>query len=232
MVPATLPAACRGIDAVVSLAGAPLLPWWTPPALTFDAVDHRGTRALALAAATAEVRRFVYLSVAGEYPADLEYVAAHRRGEVAIGQAGLEASVVRATGFHGLLEPLVDLARTGLIPVPGSGEVRTNPIAECDLADVIVGQLDGEPRTVEVGGPEVLTRRAIAELAFEAVDRPPRIVRPPTGMVRLGARLLDLVNPRLSDIGAFVAHLHDHDGIAPCVGSRTLLESFRAYAGR
>ncbi len=230
MVPSTLPRACEGVDAVISIAGAPLLPWWTPPSLTFDAVDHRGTRALALAAATALVRRFVYLSVAGDYPEDLEYVAAHRRGEQAIARAGLEGSVVRATGFHGLLEPLVDLARIGVLVVPGSGKVRTNPVAEVDLAEAIVDQLDREPATIEVGGPEVLTRRAIAECAFAALDLPPRIVRPPTGILRLGARVMDAINPRLADVGAFVAHIHDHDAIAPRVGTKTLLQSFREYA--
>ncbi|MEO0599832.1 MAG: NAD(P)H-binding protein [Myxococcota bacterium] len=230
MVPSTLLPATEGVDAVISIAGAPLLPWWTPPALTFDAVDHLGTKALALAAARAGVQRFVYLSVAGDYPDDLEYVAAHRRGEAAIEAAGVSASVVRATGFHGLLCPLVDLARVGVIPVPGHGRVQTNPIAERDLAEVIADQLDAEPATVGAGGPEVLTRRAIAERAFEAVDKPPRIVAPPTGLVRLGARVLDALNPRLADVGAFVAHIHDHDAIAPQIGTTPLLESFREYA--
>jgi len=229
-VPSSLPAACRGVSAVISVAGAPLTPWPTPRGVSFEAVDDRGTRALALAAATAGVGRFVYLSVAGDFPEGLEYVAAHRRAEAALADAALPVSVVRATGFHGLLAPLVDVARSGVVPVPGSGRARTNPIAEADLARVIVEQLDAGPATIAAGGPEVLSRREIAERAFEALGRRPRIVRVPTGLLRLGARALDVLDPRLADVGAFVAHIHDHDAIAPCVGTRTLLDSFREAA--
>ena len=228
--------ACEGVATVVSLAGAPLTAVGAPSA-TFEAIDHQGTAALARAAADAGVQRFVYLSVAGDYPPGLAYVDAHRRAEAAIANCGLLAAVVRATGFQGTLTMLVDLARAGLIALPGSGNVRTNPIAESDLAAVLADQATadlapGSVHTIEVGGPEVLTRRQIAEAAFTAIGTRPRILPIPTGAMRIGAGALRPVHPRIAALTSFFAWLHDHDGIAPAVGTTTLSETFRAYASR
>lgn len=227
-VPQSLPAACRDIDVVVHVAGAPLTAAWSSGS-TFESVDHLGTRALALAASTADVGRIVYLSVAGDFPRGLGYVDAHRRAEAALAEVGIPASVVRATGFHGLLTRLVDVARLGVIPVPGSGAPRTNPIAETDLGRILVEQIEASPATIEVGGPEVLTRREIAECAFAALGRSPRILAVPTGSLNAGAFALSWFDERLSDIAAFVAHLHVHDSVAPAVGHVRLIDSFRAY---
>lgn len=229
-IPRTLDPACEGIDVIVHMAGAPVQPVWGGRRVTFDAIDHRGTEALARSAAQAGVRRMVYLSVAGDYPTRIEYVEAHRRGEAAIADAGLEPGIVRATGFHGTLCFLVSLARRGPLPLPGAGTARTNPIAEADLAEVLAEMATSAERRVDVGGPEVLTRREILQTAFEAAGRTPRILRVPTPLLRAGGGLMRPFNPRLADLSDFFAWIHDHDEVAPHRGQRTLLDSFRAFA--
>ena len=230
--PTSLPAAVDGVEVVVSTVGAPILSPWHRRA-TFERVDHQGNAALAVAAAAAGVRRMVYVSVAGNHPDGLEYVDAHRRAEAAIRDAGLQAAVVRATGFFGALRGLIPAARLGILAVPGSGTVRTNPISELDLAEVIADQVAAdEAGIVEVGGPEILTRRRIGEIAFEAIGRRPRIVAVPTSLLWAASRILRPIHRRVADLLAFFAAIHESDGIAPCVGEHTLIEAMRQTGSR
>ena len=63
----------------------------------------------------------------------------------------------------------VNLARRGVVPVFGSGEWLTNPIHEADLARAAAQAVtDHSPGLTELplGGPEVFTRKQIAEMAF------------------------------------------------------------------
>ncbi|MBX2797899.1 MAG: NAD(P)H-binding protein [Myxococcales bacterium] len=225
----TLPAACEGIDVVISLVGAPVSQLATPRNVNFDTVDHLGTAELACAASDAGVQRMVYLSVHGDYPDHIGYVTAHRRAEDAIAATPMRPAVVRATGFQGTLTVLVNLARAGVLSLPGGGEVRSNPIAESDLAQVVAQAVDHEDECVDVGGPEILTRRRMAEIAFEALHKPPRIVPVPTWSLRTTARMTRPVSPRLADLAEFFAWIHDHDAVAPQVGTRTLQQTFRDH---
>ena len=221
---ASLRAACAAVDAVVHAAGA------SPTDLTprldrrgFRGVDAEGASRLAEAAAGAGVRRAVYVSVFG--PPALEgtaYVAAHREAEAALRAAGLDVTAVRPTGFFGAFEAFLPLARLGVLPRLGDPGARTNPIHPADLADVVAGALDGAAATVDAGGPEVLTREAIARLAFAAVGRRPRFVPVPDAVARAQGALAGLLDRRVGEVLAFVRAIHAADLVAPPHGTRRL----------
>jgi len=225
--PETLDPALDGLEVVVSVAGASLMPWPVQPRQTFQAVDAQGHAALAEAAAHQGVRRVVYVSVFGDAAMEpLAYVQAHRDAEEALISAVPEVVVVRPTGLFGAFDQLVPLARRGVAVNAGGGTAKTNPVAEEDVAAVLVDAADGgiPPGVVEVGGPEVLTRSQIWDLALAAHGRA-GLRLPGSAMgIRAAAAAMRLVDRRAADVLQFVAHILTHDGVAPRVGTRTLGE--------
>lgn len=230
--PETLAAAVQGADVVFSCVGAPVKPMWLWRECTFDEVDRKGNLALLDACGGAGVRKVVYVSVFGDYPQGMRYVEAHRDVADAIADSGLEYTIVEPTGFSSSLLMLVDVAIFRVAARVGSGASRTNPIDDRDLAQVCVEAIDSERTTIAAGGPDVLSRREITELAFRARGVRPWFVPVPAVALRLPASLIRPFNRRLGDILAFFAHVLAHDGVAPRRGSRTLLGSFEEYASR
>lgn len=229
--PVSLRTACEGVRRIVMAAGAS--PMDLAPRLDrrgFGGVDAVGARHVAEVAAEGGVERVVYVSVAGPPEVDrLAYVAAHRAAEEAFRQSGVGTVVVRATGFFAAFRALLPLARLGVMPLLGRG-ARTNPIHEADLAEVVADALGGSEGTAEAGGPEVLTREAIARLAFAAVGKKARFVPVSPGLARVNAGLVGVLDQRLAEVVRFVAALHERDIVAPAHGSRRLGAYLEAVA--
>ena len=222
--PASLAAACAGVDAVVSCAGASMA---LGPAdrRAYASVDLAGNRALLDAARAAGVRRFVYVSVAlAPGLRETAYVDAHERFVEALRASGMPHAVVRPTGFFSTFAELVPMARRGPLPLIGDGRARTNPVHEADVAVACADALEGSGAEIVLGGPEVLTRREIDEAAFRAVGRAPRMVRVPAGVFRAMAWAARPVHPRMAALLEFGAAAGVVDCIAPARGTRTLAD--------
>ncbi len=220
-------------DAVLSSLGASVSPSMGAGRAGYLAVDWPLNQALADAAASAGVRRFVYVSVAGHddpEAAKLAYYRAHERVVAHLGSLPLERVIIRPTGFFSALTAFVDMAHQGKVPQIGDGSARSNPIADADLARICVDGLDGAPREATVGGPEAHTRREMIEQAFAAVGRPPRISTVPPGVLRVMAKLMWPISPRLSQLLPFVVHVSTHDVVAPMLGTLRLDDAFREHA--
>ena len=230
--PASLAAACAGVDAVVSCAGASMDMAAFRDRRSFFAVDWRGNRNLLDAAKAAGVRRFVYVSLhGGRAMMDTEYAAAHERFVDHLARSGVSHTVVRPTGFFSFLGEIGKMARKGRGVVIGDGGARTNPIHEADLAEVVVSALESEEAEIPVGGPEVLTRREIVEAAFRAAGRQGKIVRVPPAVFRAAAALMRPINPRVAALLAFGARVSVVDCVAPAHGTRRLEDYFREIGG-
>jgi uncharacterized protein YbjT (DUF2867 family) len=220
-----------GCDAVVSCLGASVQPSPGKGRRGFLAVDLPANTALLEAARAAGVKRFVYVSVFGaERFGHLAYYQGHERFVERLRASGLSYAVIRPTGFFSALEELLTFAARGRVPEMGTGSTRTNPIHDADLAAVIADALTGDNLERDVGGPEVLTRRALAELACAAVGRPPKVTRVPLFALKLGAFLVWPFLPRLSQILRFFATITTADMIAPATGTRTLGAYFEERA--
>jgi uncharacterized protein YbjT (DUF2867 family) len=225
--------AVDGCDAVFSCVGASVMPELGRGWRGFGAVDWPCNRNLIDAARAARIDRFVYVSVF--HHADmrrLAYVDAHERVVDHLRGSGLGFGVVRPTGFHSAVASYVDLARKGPVPEIARGTVRTNPIADEDLAAVCADALGSRDRALEVacGGPEVVSRHEIAELAFATIGRRVRVRNLPAGFVRAAAWLGRPFHPRITQFLQFLAAISTVDLIAPPTGKRQLRDAFAARA--
>ncbi|MGE0324525.1 MAG: SDR family oxidoreductase [Polyangiaceae bacterium] len=223
--------ACQGISHVFSCIGASVQPDLRLGRASFPRFDLPANLNLLRAAENTGVAHFTYVSVAGaESTRHLAYVDAHERVAEAIQSSKLEACIVRPTGFFSALEAMLPMAKRGLVPLMGDGSAVTNPIADEDLASVCVDGIEGAFSEREVGGPETLSRRRIAELAFEAWDKAPRTPSLPVFFTKLSGFMLRPLNPRVADLMHFYAHVMTHDCVAESAGQRSLANHFRAKA--
>lgn len=226
-------AAVDGADAVFSCLGANVLPDPRFGWRGFNAIDRDLNVALVGAAARAGVKKVTYVSV---HHTDamrcLGYVRAHEAVVDALRASRLSWSVVRPTGFFSAIGSFVDMARRGRMPRFGRPDARTNPIHDDDLADVCAEAVDGDAAEVPVGGPEVLTRGQMADLAFAAVGAPPRYLSMPSWLMRAAALALKPVLPRVADLLAFFNTIAGLDLIAPARGTRRLGEYFLLLSHR
>jgi NADH dehydrogenase len=195
--PASLRAACEGVDAVVHLVaiirGRPS---------DFERVMSGGTRNVVAAAQEGGVRRFVLASALGldERSKDaVPYFAAKWEMERAVRESGLEHVIFRPSFVFGrdggVLPTFVRLARFAPItPVVGSGRRRLQPIWVEDLAEYYALALTEQAaanRTFELGGPDAVTWDEF----WERLKRVLGVRRPslhvPIGAMRLQATLTE-----------------------------------------
>jgi len=222
---------CDGIDVVISALGAPVSPSGKGRR-SFAEVDLRANLNLLDEARHAGVRRFVYVGVFTEAVyAETAYVKAHARVESAVRESGLEYGFVRTTGIFGSLAEMLPMALKGPVPVIGDGSALTNPIDERDVAEAVVAALHAPSSTeVDIGGPETLSRRQIAEAAFTALGRTPRLLTMPTWIMTLTRVVYGLFNRRMGEFLTFMQLALTHACVAPTSGKRRLLEHFESRA--
>jgi uncharacterized protein YbjT (DUF2867 family) len=228
--------ACEGIDAVVSSIGASVNPSPLVGRKSYTQVDAPANVALLEEAQRAGVKRFVYISlVGGSTSRHMDYSEGHERVVDALRAAPIPTTVLRPTGFHCAMAEMIDLARKGVVPVFGDGTFRTNPIDERDLArHAALAAESAAPclTQIELGGPDTFTRDRIAQLAFEAIGKRPRLLHIPVPLANAGAACLLPFNPRAAHFVRFAAHVMTHDCLAPAAGKSRLEDYFRAYAAK
>ena len=224
---ARLDAALEKVDVVVSAVGQPCGLEASEERRSFRDVDPAANRALLAAALGRGVGHFAYVAVLHS-PAQrgLDYVAAHEDFVEELVAAEVEHTVIRANGFFYSYLDLLAGARRGPVPIFGSGAARSNPIHEAELAVACVDALEGGAREVEVGGPQELSRREEAELAFQALGRRPRLIRVPPLLLRGALPLIRLRDRRRAEMIEFLVAICLEDQLAPAHGTRLLGEYF------
>jgi NADH dehydrogenase len=165
-----LVAALAGAEAVVHLAAIPR----ETGGRTFAQVNVRGTRRVVEAAERIGARRLVHLSVLGvtDDPA-LAYLHSKWQGEEAVRASSLEWVVLRPSLMFGIGDGFFNLVKTtlrwwspGVVPIPGRGDTRFQPLSVDDLAIAVELSLADAGRAgavYELGGPAYLTYRQIVE---------------------------------------------------------------------
>jgi uncharacterized protein YbjT (DUF2867 family) len=225
---------CDGMDVVVSCIGASVA-LGSAEKRSYLEVDVAANRNLIAEAERAGVRRFIYLAAhLGDGYRDTAYIRAHEQvvDTLRSSTALSSVTVLRPTGIYTALDDLVKMARAGFGTVIGSGAAKTNPIHPEDVARACLEHLREGPPEIDLGGPEILTRRQIAETAFAAVGRKSRIASVPPAMMRGSARMLGLFNPRKAELLTFAASVTTADCVAPRVGTLRLADYFRELAGK
>jgi NADH dehydrogenase len=195
--PASLRAACAGVDTVVHLVaiirGRPA---------AFERVMAEGTRNVVAAAKEAGARRFVLASALGldERSKDaVPYFAAKWKMEHAVRESGLDHVIFRPSFVFGrdggILPTFIRLARFAPVtPIIGPGKQRLQPIWVEDLAEyyalAVTGQ-KGTNRTFELGGPDAVSWNEfwVRLKRVLGVRRPS--VHVPFGLMRTQARVTE-----------------------------------------
>jgi uncharacterized protein YbjT (DUF2867 family) len=195
--PASLRAACAGVDAVVHLVaiikGRPA---------EFERVMAQGTRNVVAAAQEAGVRRFVLASALGldERSKDaVPYFAAKWEMERAVQESGLEHVIFRPSFVFGrdggILPTFIRLARFAPVtPIVGPGTQRLQPIWIEDLAEYYTHALTEQAaanRTFELGGPDAVTWNEFWERLKRVLGSRRPSVHVPFGAMRLQATLTE-----------------------------------------
>ncbi|HEU5242790.1 MAG TPA: complex I NDUFA9 subunit family protein [Gaiellaceae bacterium] len=195
--PASLHAACEGVDTVVHLVaiirGRPA---------DFERVMAEGTRNVVAAAQEAGARRFVLASALGldERSKDaVPYFAAKWEMEQAVRESGLEHVIFRPSFVFGrdggVLPTFIRLARYAPVtPIVGSGAQRLQPIWVEDLAEYYaraVAEREATNRMFELGGPDAVSWNEF----WERLKRVLGVRRPslhvPVGAMRVQATLTE-----------------------------------------
>jgi len=195
--PASLRAACAGVDAVVHLVAI-----IKGSSEGFERVMSQGTRELVVAAQDAGVRRFVLTSALGldERSKDaVPYFRAKWEMERVVKGSGLEHVVLRPSFVFGrdggVLPTFVRLARWAPVtPVVGAGTQRLQPIWVEDLAECFARAVD-EPaaanRTLDVGGPDAVTWNEFWERLKRVLGVRRPSVHVPVPLLRVQAALTE-----------------------------------------
>ena len=161
---------CNDVDAVISCAGASMSMNNFGDRKSFYEVDYQANLNLLADAERQKLSKFVYVSLAeaGKLR-QTEYADAHEKFVEALRASGLNHTIIRPTGFFGFHLEILKFAAKGRGMLIGSGECRTNPVHEADVARACVDALESEREEVAVGGPEIFTRKETVELAFAVV---------------------------------------------------------------
>lgn len=225
--PETIEQVCDGIDVVFSSVGVTR----QKDGLTWRDVDYQGNRNLLEAARRAGVEKFIYVSaVDGPALRHLDIVRAHEDFVDELRRSGLAYTVLRPTGYFSDMGEVFDMARKGRVYLIGRGENRTNPVHGADLAVRCVDAMDGEAREIEVGGPETMTWREIAALAFEVQGKRARITSVPVWLMKVLIFLTRLFNRHAGGLLAFFTAMSTRDVVAPLSGSHSLEAHYKELA--
>lgn len=138
-----LAAAVDGAETVLHLAGGPK-------------GDDAATRNLVDAAARAQVRHLVYISVIGADRVPLAWLRSKLAAERAVADSGVPWTTLRAAQFHDLTLAMVE-KMTKLPVVPAPGGLRLQPVDSREVAERLVQLALGEPAglVADLAGPRV-----------------------------------------------------------------------------
>lgn len=137
-------------------------------------VNLEGTRTLVGECVAAGVSKFLYVStISAKFPnlRHYHYGQAKQAAERIVRESGLAYVILRPTMIFGagapVLQSLGKLAASPVVPVFGDGQAKVQPVFAGDVAEEIRQILERrafDNRTIEVGGPEVVT---IEDLLFQ-----------------------------------------------------------------
>jgi len=174
--PASLELPCAGVDAVIHLVGIIS----EVGNQTFESVHTCGTANIVEAARNAGFRRFIHMSALGTRPnAVARYHKSKWAAEEVVRAGGLDWTIFRPSIIFGPGDGFANLfARLSrfspVVPIPGSGRTRFQPVHVEDVARSFVRALN-EPRaigrTLDLCGPETRTLEEIIDQVLRTAGR-------------------------------------------------------------
>jgi uncharacterized protein YbjT (DUF2867 family) len=223
--PATLPAALAGVDGVVHLVA--LARDWNGGADLLR-VNLGGTENVLGAMQLAGVRRLVHLGALGVADREeLNYAKSKARAEAAVRAGGLDWTILKPSllfgpgdGFFNIVAGLVRVPLP-LVPVPGDGMSRFQPIHVGDVARCARLALE-RPETIgqafELGGVRTWTYREITEEVARVLRKRRRVVPMPLPLIRLAAGTMEALHLRFFPVATDQLRQLALDNVGPLDG--------------
>ena len=199
--PATLAPAMDGIDAVIHLVA---IPRDFNGGADLRLVNTEGTRAVVVAMQERGVRRLIHMGAMGVVDdPNLHYASSKAKAEALVRESGLAWTILKPSlqfgegdGFFNIIAALVRTS-PGIVPVPGDGSARFQPIHTGDVASVATLCL-ADATTMggvfELGGPRYWTYREITREVLTALGKRRAIVPMPVPLIRIVAGTAELVH--------------------------------------
>jgi len=193
--------ALRGVDTVVHLASVIR----DQPGGSIEELAGIATWRLVQAAEREGVRRFVFFSVLGASTRSrARLLRAKAIAERAVVESSLEHTIFAPGWVYDRGDPFVRLTERmsvlPVMPIAGPGRARFQPIWSQDVADCVLAALPGGAHAelaagarFELAGPETLNYEQIVRLVMRAGGRRRRTLKLPTGLVRRGLKLTELL---------------------------------------
>jgi len=197
-------AALRGVDEIYHLASAA----GEGRRGNLLTTDIEGTRTLAQVAASADIKRLIYLSYLGADRASAFPV--HKAKGIAeehIRRSGVPFTIIRSSivfgpedGFTTALAQIIKLA-PGFVPIPGDGRILLQPLWVEDLVTALTWALGNSGminQTLEIGGGEYFSLRQIFETLMRVTHTQRALLPLPPPYMRALIVMLDSVARNLS----------------------------------
>ena len=197
----TLGPALQAVDAVLHLVA---IPRDFNGGADMRLINTEGTRALLAAMTAAGVRRLIHMGAMGVVDdPKLHYASSKAEAESLVRGSGLDWTILKPSlqfgegdGFFNIIASLVRMS-PGIVPVPGDGSARFQPIHCADVAAIVVRCLS-DATTVgeafELGGPRYWTYREITLEVAGALGKKRVILPMPLPLIRFVAWASELVH--------------------------------------
>lgn len=216
--PLTIENATKGFDVVISALGKSVSPFERSKP-SFRDIDLKGNLLVLNDAIKQGVKKFVYISAfhAEKYD-QLEYFKVHHEFSEKLIGSGLDYSIIRPTALFSAFLDMISLARKGRLVSIGSGEKKTNPIYEGDLARICVDAVSFSNVSIDAGGKHVYTRKELLEIVQKIIDPGRKIRQVPVGVMKFMLPLIRLADRNSYDKMSFFLAVMEEDVLAPPVG--------------
>lgn len=165
---------------------------------TFDAIHEEAAGRIARIAAATGVRQFVHVSALGaDTSSDSRYAASKGRGEALVLEHRPDAMILRPSVLFGaddgFYNRIAAMAKFGpVLAIPGA-KSEVQPVYVVDVAHAAAMGAEGKarPGIYELGGPDVMTLRQVAEQVLAAIDRRRLVIGLPHFLSGIAGSVLD-----------------------------------------
>lgn len=231
--PETLKGLCDGVDAVITTMG---LTTASTKFTSYD-IDYQGNLNLLNEAKSADVKKFVYISVIACKEPGAEKVPmldAKAKFEDEVIKSGIPYVIHRPTGYFydiaKVFKPYVDKGEMQLLK--GYHGVKANVVDCPDFANYIVGHVEDENKIYEVGGKETYTYEEMAKMCMRAAGKPVIIKDSSVFMFSMLANMPFIKKAGKHDIILFSKWTLSHDLVGKdIVGESSFKEYIKEYFG-
>lgn len=203
---------------------------------TFGAVHDEAAGRIARLSVERGVARMVHVSALGaDAGSDSLYAASKARGEAAVLRYRPDAVILRPSVIFGpddkFYNRIAAMSRLGPVMMLPAAEAEIQPVYVLDVAQAAAKAAKGEaePGIYELGGPEVLTMRALARQVLDTIGRRRAILGMPGFLARPLAAVLDGV--QMATGGLLTNRILTRDQLRSLKRPNRVGEGVKTFAG-